>query len=373
MTFITIYSVRSLFRAKYHLSITLLSAGLLMGTGCNQDGMKKISTSILPGIPDSSYAKGVSAPFCGVVDGRLVVAGGANFPEKPLLDGGPKKVYRDIWAFPVNRHGSGEASWVHCGLLPDSTAYGATFTLPDRLIFAGGNVCGNTSDMVMSLSFTEEGVAVTSELPSLPFPVEQAGVASCGDNLYLVGGQSGVKGLASVLRCSGGEWSVIASIPQPLVQCVAFCDGKSLYVWGGFNPESLLAPSGGYRLDLASLEWSDAPGIPDAGTFTGSTAVPLPDGRLLTVGGVNKDIFERALRNTPQDRIPYLSHEPGWYAFRNVVYVYDPSIQEWEVFGSTGDAALAGPGVAASGDVVFVAGGEIKPGVRSPRIFNFKF
>ena len=94
----------------------------------------------------------------------------------------------------------------------------------------------------------------------------------------------------------------------------------------------------------------------------------LPDGRLVVVGGVNRAIFERALRNTPEDRIPYLSQDPAWYRFRQEVYLFDG--ERWEKAFSHPFCALAGPGVAACEDGLYVAGGELKPGVRSFRIFQ---
>ncbi|MBO6027810.1 MAG: cyclically-permuted mutarotase family protein, partial [Bacteroidales bacterium] len=113
----------------------LLAAGLV---ACHTEPMK---VTELKAIPDAAYAKGVSAPFCGVVNDALVVAGGANFPDKSLLEGGAKRVYADIWAF-------SNGDWAHAGVLPDSTAYGATFAVADALILAGGNVCGETTDQV---------------------------------------------------------------------------------------------------------------------------------------------------------------------------------------------------------------------------------
>ena len=323
--------------------------------GCSQNVM--IKTEILPKIPDAAYAKGVSAPFCGILDGCLVVAGGANFPEKSLLEGGAKRVYRDIWALK-------EGEWNHVGLLPDSTAYGASFSRPGALVFAGGNVCGQTSAKVIEL----RADGSVTELEPLPFPVEQAGWSQNQEGDYfLVGGAGSDK----VLRCHGGKWEVIASLPQPLVQPVAYYNAGKLFVWGGFNPETLLAPSEGLCLDLETLQWADAPAIPDGGTFTGTTGAVLPDGRLVVVGGVNKAVFEKALRNTPDDRIPYLSQEPSWYKFRSAVYMFDG--KEWALAGDSPEAALAGPGVAAGDNTVYVSGGELKPGVRSAKSFTFKF
>jgi sialate O-acetylesterase len=321
----------------------------------------------LAAIPDAAYAKGVSAPFYGVVGEALVVAGGANFPDKSLLEGGAKRVYADIWALV-----SGE--WVHEGVLPDSTAYGATFAVDGALILAGGNVCGETTDKVYELKL-QDGKAVLRVLPPLPVPMEQCGWTRDGDRLFLVGGV----GTTDVYACTIGsyEWAKVAELPEPLVQPVAFASAGKLYVWGGFNPETLEVSDKGIVI-LSGAEggveesvWSEAPAIPDGGTFVGATGATLPDGRLAVVGGVNRAIFARALHNTPEDRIPYLSKEPAEYQFRQAVYAFDPAKEAWALLGSDAACALAGPGVAAFGaNALYVAGGELKPGVRSPKIFS---
>ena len=403
-----------------------MAALALCLAACNTETMK---VTDLKAIPDAAYAKGVSAPFCGTIQDVLVVAGGANFPDKSLLDGGAKRVYADIWA--KAPHGR---KWVHAGVLPDSTAYGATFAVDSALVLAGGNVCGVTTDKVYELRLSY-GKAVLRTLPQLPVPMEQCGWTRDGENLYLVGGV----GTTGVYTCRIGiyEWSKIADLPEPLVQPVAFASAGKLYVWGGFNPETLEVSDRGIVMDLTVIPsgakdslWKAAPVIPDGGTFVGATGATLPDGRLVVVGGVNRAIFARALHNTPEDRIPYLSKEPAEYQFRQDVFAFDPAVTEdaigkgavsegvagktdtistgsasggaagnadtigtgaasgdaagsvatsgaWTRLGSVPACALAGPGVAVRPAAsapghgsIYVAGGELKPGVRSPRIFS---
>ena len=51
--------------------------------------------SSLPNLPD---AEGFASPFAGVAGGALLVAGGANFPNKRPWDGGHKVWYDIIYA-----------------------------------------------------------------------------------------------------------------------------------------------------------------------------------------------------------------------------------------------------------------------------------
>ena len=335
------------------MSYKYYMASLLLAFSCTS--MNTLKTSELPPIPDAAYAKGVSAPFCGYIGDTLVVAGGANFPDKPLLEGGTKKVYADIWA-----HDG--AQWLHAGCMKDSVAYGATFQLDNALVFAGGNVNGKTTDKVYKVQLAG-GKSLLTELPSLPVPMEQYGWSQYGNNLYLAGTEG-------VFCCQIGAWTWtrLCALPEPLVQPVAYATEKGLFLWGGFNPETLMAPSIGHFLNLETLEWESAPHIPDDGTFVGASGTTLPDGRLVVVGGVNRAIFERALRNTPEDRIPYLSREPEEYKFRKSVWLFDGL--RWKELGEVPETALAGPGIAATASGLLVTGGELKPGVRSPKTFT---
>lgn len=340
---------------------SMILAAVLSLAACKTETMRV--TELKP-IPDEAYAKGVSAPFCGTIQDTLVVAGGANFPDKSLLEGGAKRVYADIWAkSPSSRQ------WIHAGVLPDSTAYGATFPVDNALILAGGNVCGQTTDKVYELRL-HYGKAVLRALPQLPVPMEQCGWTRDRNSLFLVGGV----GTTGVYACTIGDyrWEKIADLPEPLVQPVVFASDGKLFVWGGFNPETLAVSDKGLCLKAGS--WQEAPGIPDGGTFVGSTGTTMRDGRLAVVGGVNRAIFARALHNTPEDRIPYLSKEPAEYQFRQEVFAFDPLTETWSLLATDPSCALAGPGIAVHGPrSLYVAGGELKPGVRSPKIFSLSW
>ena len=55
---------------------------------------------------DKAYAKGVSGAYGGMLDGHLILAGGANFPEVPAAEGGVKRYYDAIYATTGRVYGS---------------------------------------------------------------------------------------------------------------------------------------------------------------------------------------------------------------------------------------------------------------------------
>lgn len=75
---------------------------------------------------------GVSAIFAGKVAGVPVIAGGANFPDTPVWEGGKKAFYSDMYAFE-------EGEWRYVGALAEPLAYGMTAPVgSDRILLIGG-------------------------------------------------------------------------------------------------------------------------------------------------------------------------------------------------------------------------------------------
>ena len=108
---------------------------------------------VMNGFPDgeSGYALGVSGCYAGKLGDFLLMAGGCNFPDKPVSEGGIKHYYKGIYIARVDD--SSSLRWVKAGELPMEAAYGATVSLPDRLIFIGGSNSSDRFSSVLSFSF----------------------------------------------------------------------------------------------------------------------------------------------------------------------------------------------------------------------------
>ena len=92
----------------------------VMLAGCSQPPTSKPNHMItctwnklpdLPGMADTA-SLGVSAPFVGISNGMLLVAGGCNFPDKPVTEGGAKRYYSDIFALDLSDK---NAQWQKAG------------------------------------------------------------------------------------------------------------------------------------------------------------------------------------------------------------------------------------------------------------------
>ena len=85
----------------------------------------------LPILPDPV---GFAAPFAGVSDGALIVAGGSNFSSKTGWSGGTK-----LWSDRIFLLDRPDGTWRVAGQLPMPMAYGVAVTIPEGVLCVGGS------------------------------------------------------------------------------------------------------------------------------------------------------------------------------------------------------------------------------------------
>ena len=346
--------------------------------------MAQNSNSIqrLVGFPteEQGFDKGVSACYCGVINGYLYIAGGCNFPDKPVAEGGKKRFYKAIYAAKLNAEGD-RLEWETVGQMPQPAAYGVSVTYENSLIFVGGN--NETGGLTTAIRLRPTATGMQQEaLPSLPHALDNMAGAVVGHILYVVGGNC--EGVATQkvwsldLKNTAKEgWKEELSIPgiarvQPIAAALA---GDLLGVWGGFAPKTdskaaQLAMNGA-SYNAGCGTWTALPVPTDAlgeEVFTGgSTAIATPQKGVVVVGGVNKDVFLAAINKLPEG---YLLHEPEWYRFNNRVLCYRDGT--WTQLLQHPSVARAGCALAYWDGWVYVVGGELKPGIRTPEIVRFR-
>ncbi len=336
----------------------------------------------LVGFPteEQGFDKGVSACYCGVINGYLYIAGGCNFPDKPVAEGGKKRFYKAIYAAKLNVD-SDRLEWETVGQMPQPAAYGVSVTYENSLIFVGGN--NETGGLTTAIRLRPTATGMQQEvLPSLPHALDNMAGAVVGHILYVVGGNC--EGVATqkvwsldLKNTAKQGWKEEPSIPgiarvQPIA---AALEGGLLGVWGGFAPKTdskaaQLAMNGA-SYNAGCGTWTALPAPTDAlgeEVFTGgSTAIATPQKGVVVVGGVNKDVFLAAINKLPEG---YLLHEPEWYRFNQRVLCYRDG--NWTQLLQHPSVARAGCALAYWDGWVYVVGGELKPGIRTPEIVRFR-
>ena len=155
-------------------------------------------------------------------------------------------------------------------------------------------------------------------------------------------------------------------------------DGK-LYVWGGFAPaveghQASLSVDG-YMYSPETKEWSSVATPYDAEgneiSLGGGMGTSFGEGMILCAGGVDKDIFLKALQGIYAGK-EYLSHPVEWYRFNRNLLLYHPQTDKWTTLGEYEQGARAGAVIVSQDGFHYIINGELKPGIRTNEINRIK-
>lgn len=370
-----------------------------------------VSWSRLPDLHDitESPALGVSAPFAGISNDVLLIAGGCNFPGKPAAENGTKEFYSGIYALDMaDISGIG---WIKAGRLPSPLAYGASTVTPEGLVWVGGNNKEGSSRQALLLNWDrEKQQLLIYELPPLPVPMDNLSVAYAEGCLYVAGGNKRSDCANSLFSLqmspvSQKKWTRLSDFPgparvQPVMVAQQSADGVRLYLAGGYQPasanEEAVVCTDMLSYHIATKRWRSESFLPASEdgsphTVTGGFAVASDGNSIVLAGGVNCKRFNEALNRPLQieranksgsialrdslqkEAGDYLSHPISWYKFNESLLEYNTFTKHWTLLGDSEELARAGAGIATSGNKVIVINGELKPGIRSSEINAFEF
>ncbi len=314
----------------------------------------------------ASNGQGVSAAFCGCVDDHLLVAGGCNYPDMSAADGGEKRFYDNIWRL------SNRGWFVSKTHLPYPTAYGAAVSAGDGMLCIGGtNKRGMSLPDVLRINYTK-----VERMPALPVGIDNAAATLSSGYIYIAGGQTDGKPQSNVYRLAypdGKDWELFATMPGQarLQPCVAVqTDGANvcLYILGGYDPADGEIANDVLKLNLTTREWET---LPDSRATAGMAAVASGYSHVLLFGGVNGDIFPKAVRGEWGD--DYLRQPVEWYGFNQDILVYHTITNSWYSIPGRSFMARAGMGLVETGDSYVMIDGESKPGVRASDVIGVQF
>ncbi|MFK8113273.1 MAG: kelch repeat-containing protein [Rubripirellula sp.] len=340
----------------------LLLVVVLTSTACAQDAPTQLNWSELPALPN---ALGVAGPFCGVHQDALIVAGGANFP-KPIWE--TNKVWHDTVHVLTEQNGS--FRWRTGGELPTPIAYGAAVSLDEGVLCMGGNDGNDTFDRVflLKLDRTSRQIAIEN-WPSLPLPCAYGSATRIGDVVYLAGGQSGnaldtamnnLWALDLSKRSSPNtfQWQELEPIPGPSRAFnLTIAVEDSVFVVSGRHQdqEQIQFLRDLWRYTPATKSWkrlSDAPQCVMAGTGVASANA------IVVLGGADGSLFHKT------DQLK--DDHPG---FPRQSWTYDVAADAWRTLGPTPANHVTTVPVAWK-DAIIIPSGEVRPRVRSPKIWR---
>jgi len=328
--------------------------------GANSNAFCGEWTKLAP-LPDK---EGFAGSFAGVSNGALLVAGGANFPDKKPWEGGAK-----VWHDRVFALESQNEEWIEAGKLPRPLGYGVSVTHRGGMVCVGGSDSQRHYADAFRLEWND-GKLVTAKLPELPKPFANGCGALVGDVLYVAGGQE-PPGTELTLKTA---WRIDLSATEPkweriedcpgsgrMLAAAAACDG-SFWLIGGVElvtgkdgkPQRRYL-SDAYRY-TPGKGWQRVADLPHAIAAAPSPALCDATGIYLLGGDDGAQV------GLAPDK-----HR----GFSKQIYRYDAMTANWADAGKLSDPRVTAPAVCWDG-AWLVPSGEVRPGVRSPEVLVFR-
>ena len=319
---------------------------------------RSIRWETLPSIPDR---EGFAGSFAGVHQGALIVAGGANFPDKRPWEGGRKIWYDSV--FVMEKPGG---RWKTGFKLPRPLGYGVSISHPSGLICVGGSDANGHSAEVFALSWSHGQITAT-ELPRLPQPCANMCGVLLDNTIYIAGGierpdsTNALKTFWSLdLAHSSNGWKELEAWPGPgrMLAVSGAADGAFFLFGGaGLTADADQKPvrewlRDGFRYDPKE-GWRKIADLPHSVVAAPSPA-PIVDHQLLVLGGDDGE----------QVKVVPTEH----HGFSRDLLAYDPRRDQWRVAATLPFALVTTPSVTWNKRIV-VPGGEARPGVRSTEVW----
>lgn len=315
----------------------------------------------LPTLPDR---EGFAGSYAGVSGGALLVAGGANFPDKKPWEGGAKIWYDHVFALDPEA-----TAWREAGRLPAAGGYGVSLTIEEGVVLIGGGDAKANFSTVWLAKLDGRGVTFTA-WPSLPLPLAMAAGARVGRTIYVAGGldrpdATQAQRVMFALDCDrlSAGWRELEPCPgwARFLATAAGHEG-AFYLFGGARlmADAQVKPQREWLTDAwryaRDTGWKRLADLPRAAVAAPSPA-PAIGGELLVIGG----------DDGAQVGVPPTAHK----GFRRDVLAYDPAKNAWRVAGEVPFSIVTTTAITWQGRVV-IPSGEARPGVRTPAVWALK-
>ncbi len=346
----------------------------------------------LPVAKNQSKSLGFAGPVAGIYQNKMIVAGGANFPDAMPWLGGKKKYYDDVFVYVKIR--SRIVLQKKQFKLPATVAYAASCSTSKGIVYAGGENEQGISNKVFLLQLAQNAsTLVVQNLPDLPVAVTNASMTVHGNSIYIAGGEKaeGVSDMFFSLDMDhiAEGWKQLPLIPKPVSHAVLVFqkskDHESIFLIGGrrknTNGISNLYSSV-FEFNLTKNQWAEKKSLPY--TLSAGTGMATGTHSILLFGGDKGETFHKvemliAAINAEKDELKkqqlvqqknklQMSH-PG---FCKEVLCYSIITDEWTVVDSIPFDTPVTTVAFKWGNEVLIPSGEIKAGVRSPYILSAK-
>ncbi len=389
---------------KYLFSILLFF--VITGTYAENHYLEFSSLPELPPNTGYSFQPGLAGPYAGVDDDVLIVAGGANFPDKVPWDGGTKVYYNEIFLLQK----AGDAySWKKSETkIPFAAGYGGAVPTPAGLFCFGGNTSSSCISESWFVNYIPEtgAVEITSG-PRLPVPLTSFAFARVDNTIFVAGGISEPGGTCKkiflsldISSTSSLEWKYLPEWEgQPRAFAVATGQRNGVtncfYLFSGRNIKEngeIEILYDGYAYNPSQKQWSlVADGKNKEFPVMAGTAFPIGASTIVFSSGANGEMMQKQmgiekrvtelkaggenenvaleLEETQQKLLNHLENHPG---FGNRVIAFNTLTNKTYDLAELPETGQVTTTAVQWGNSFIIPSGEICPGVRTPQILKIE-
>ena len=344
--------------------------------------------------PDGSLSIGFAGPINGVNNDVLLVAGGANFPDKMPWEGGKKSYSKTIH---VLQKCGDTFSWIAAvkNTLAEPIAYCGTTSTDLGVVYVGGENENGLSNKSYLLKWNAEAKEVEiKSLPNFPLAIANIALTHIDNVVYAVGGDEATKSsdyFASLdLNEANPEWKTLPKLPLALANSVAVAqkgkNGIGIYVVGGRTKTA----SGisdlhhtTFVFDIKKQKWESVAAISDGKNttnFSAGAGLAVGNHSVLIVGGDNGAIFHQietylsqiAQAKSEEEKAELIAkknklvtNHPGFY---NGILLYNTLTDQWKKIDELPFLPHVTTPAVLWDKKIILSNGEIKPGIRTPDV-----
>ncbi len=340
--------------------------------------------------PTNGQALGFAGLVAGVHKSKFIVGGGANFPDSMPWRGGKKKYYDDVYVY--EKKGKELILTSKRYKLPSSIAYAASCATDQGIVVAGGESERGISKKVFLIQWNERSGAIDiKNLPDLAAAVTNAAATVHDDIIYLAGGEA-IGSVSAGFYCLdlnnvATNWKQLPDIPKAVSHPVLVTQSNeghaSVYLIGGrkknANGISELYSSV-FKFDIRKNKWEEKNSLSYA--LSAGTGVAVNSKGILLFGGdrgetfhqteillaaISKEKNEIKKQELIQQKNKLQAAHPG---FAKEVLLYNTESDSWIKTGCIPFESPVATAAVKWNNHVFIPGGEIKAGVRTPQILS---
>jgi len=342
---------------------------------------------------------GFAGPINGLHHQVLVVAGGANFPDKMPWEGGKKKYYDAVYVLEKKGEKYAWNTKVQ-SKLPEPIAYCGVTSTPLGIVYVGGENENGLSNKAYLLQWNKKTNEVgCTTLPNFPKAITNVGLTSDGHMIYAVGGDQTTTSSNQVfclnLKSEQRQWIALENFPFALASAAVVMqnsqEGPCLFVIGGRTK----TPSGisnwhptVYAFHLKKKEWKAVAMLTDGQTpmhFAAGSVVAINKNELLLLGGDTGHVFHKIETYLSQIAQSHSETEKEkWIQEKNLLNTQHTGFNKnilclntltyaWRKIGELPFMSPVTTTAVVWGYNIVLSNGEIKPGIRTPNIMIGRF